>query len=181
MFLSQIYCHVIHGSNPPRLITNVMFVGVSMNFGSIDSSSSFSWTQSPCCSLNDETVHSTSSLLYTHSAFYHFIVPVFAFWRMENKTVAVFVQQVASGAVDIQYVWFLSLQLLRRQRRPTDLWRNKCPLPTSNAKTNQRKWVSDFISIQTTLLSGACRGKPGRVHCFGLLIQCQEAAQTNVL
>lgn len=40
--------------------------------------------------------------------------------------------------------WLFCSQLPRRPRRPTDLWKDKCPHPTFNAKTKQRKWVPPF-------------------------------------
>lgn len=65
-------------------------------------------------------------------------------------------------------VSFLCVKVPRRPRRLRDPWKSKCPHQTSNAKRNQKKWVSWFY------LKVSCGGKhitvtmirPDEQFCF---------------
>lgn len=141
----------------------VFAFNVSMNWASCESVvqqlHSRSWNDERKVRTRDET------LLYfyhiTHppsSSLYIFITSIFnsslfQLHILRYKTFTVFVQQVASDARGKTHqllfvLFFVLVQLLKKPRRPTDLWKNKCPLRTSSAETEQRRWSTHFIHTQ---------------------------------
>lgn len=138
--------HAIRSLIMPDLFINVVLFQHEMShcsrchsFDLCGAASCFIPTLSHCCSLSDKCKTRThnETLFYlqlittvppptlhiNHVYFQHFTVVTTFFLRVENKTAALFVQQVASDTISVfQHVFvFFFFQLLRRPRRPTDL------------------------------------------------------------